>query len=166
MVVPCISSYYDRPCVRCGLHSSCLLTRRLSLSNSGPDRFPMCFQILSLLALWRASGLSIALCRRCRFRGEGLWVIVYKRSRFFFCVCFPDSCIYLNFLWHFGGYRCNIFIFACLRYFMTFSLIFSLFCVFKFWINEFMYYDCMNDENMNENEWMDVWKCEWMIEIR
>jgi len=29
-----------------------------------------------------------------------------------------------------------------------------------------MYYDCMNDENMNENEWMDVWKCEWMIEIR
>jgi len=32
-------------------------------------------------------------------------------------------------------------------------------------MNECMY-DWMNDENMNENEWMGVSKYEWVIKIR
>jgi len=92
-----------------------LPTRRLMLSSSGPDilrthtrssatsvpewrvqwGFLMCFQILSLLALWMAYGPSIAFCRRCRFRGGGLGVIVHKTSRVFF-LCFPDICTYLD----------------------------------------------------------------------
>jgi len=81
-----------------------LPTRRLLLSSSGPDSLPthsrssatselewrlqwgilMCFQILSLLVLWRASGPSITLCRRCRFRGGGGGVIVHTRIKVFF----------------------------------------------------------------------------------
>jgi len=46
--------------------------------------FLICMWILSLPALWRASSLSIALCRRCRFPGVGVGVIVHMRSKILF----------------------------------------------------------------------------------
>jgi len=157
-----------------------LPTRRLLLSSSGSNSLPthsissatsepkwrlqwgllMFFQIMSLLALWRASGPSITFCMRWRFHGGGVGVIVHRRIRAF--------CVFLTFvyIWHFDRYGCNKFTFARLHYFMTFWLVFSLFCVFKFWMNEWMYVWLNECENMNWNEWMDVWKYEWMIKIR
>jgi len=74
-----------------------LIMRRLLLSSSEPDRFPihsrslrtsgsewivlccilMCLHILYLPALWRTSSWSIAWCRRIRFREGGPGAIVH-----------------------------------------------------------------------------------------
>jgi len=112
-------------------------------------------RVLSLSALWRASGLSIAWCKRSRFHGGGLWAIMHGSM-----VLFYDICIFVVILWHFAWYGYNIFTLALLRFFMIFCVIFGL--IMRILIMN----DWMNDENMDENEWIYVLKYEWMKEIR